>query len=1182
MFALQNIEKAEIKIPGLELKQYNYEKSISKFDLTLYAREAGKHLDFTFEYSTKLFKKETLQRFIDFFKKTVSCVLENAETRISNIEIITWEEKDRVLRDFNETGMKYPCDQTIHQLFAEQAERTPDHTALLGPESNARQSSNRPYITLTYKELNQKSDQLAYMLKEKGIGPDNLVGIMVERSLEMIIGLLGILKSGGAYLPIDPDSPQERVTYMLTDSSACILLTHKDIMLSLSTLTSTSTCQVSPTNLAYIIYTSGSTGKPKGVLITHRNICPLLHWGFHHYGIGPHARTLQNLSYFFDWSAWEIFITLTSGGGLYVAPSTVILNPDLTMDFIKTHAVTVLHVTPTQFQYLLKAPGDLQTLDYLFIGAEKLLVDVVRRGYDLVREDCRVFNMYGPTEATIISAVLEVQPGDEIFYKELSSVPIGKPSDNTFLLVLDKYFNVCPVRVAGELYIGGDGVSRGYLNNPELTGKKFVKYKHHYFYRSYRANKSYIFYRSGDLVRWLPDGNIEFLGRIDHQVKIRGFRIEPGEIESRLLNHPDIKEAVVPARKDGQGNINLCAYIVSGKKLIAADLREYLAKYLPAYMIPAYFVRVEKIPLNPNGKLDIKALPGPRIKKGEDYVAPRNTLEEKLVEIWQEVLGPGISVGSEDNFFELGGHSLKGTVLISRIHREFNTELLLVDLFKFPTVRSLARFILEKGIGDTDTVDKFTAVESEAKQEYYVLSPAQKQLYVLQQMDLDSTTYNMPMAVRLKGQLENEKLEFIFKSLIARHESFRTSFVPNGKQTVQKIHNEVKFEMEYDQSLVNCQGRGEVPSPVKVEKIIRDFIRPFDLSRAPLLRAGLIKLPLTAAPGDCSSPGENEPEHILMVDMHHIISDAVTLEIFINELMALYRGEILPLLRLQYKDFSCWRNRLPQSDVLGKQREFWLKRFKGKLPELNMPLDFPRPRTRGSEGDTRTIRIDEGLLARVKKHMRRDGTTIYQFLLAVYNVLLYKYTGQTDIIVGSPVSGRRHADLEGIVGVFVNMVAIRNYPGPGKTFEEFLEEVKMNALAAHENQDYPFEELVNRLGLQGKPGRNPIFDVGFLYNTLDARKIQDPHWKITPYQVRHRVSRFDMLMAVLEDSSAIAIQVEYSTQLFKSTGIDGFLKHYMDILRQVTENLKIKLEDIKIETGLKAIASKKQEIHFGF
>ncbi|UCH97927.1 MAG: non-ribosomal peptide synthetase, partial [Candidatus Aminicenantes bacterium] len=358
---------------------------------------------------------------------------------------------------------------------------------------------------------------------------------------------------------------------------------------------------------------------------------------------------------------------------------------------------------------------------------------------------------------------------------------------------------------------------------------------------------------------------------------------------------------------------------------------------------------------------------------------------------------------------------------------------------------------------------------------------------------------------------------------------------------------------------------------------------------APLLRVGLIKLAHTPAAlrghprrGTYTSQEGNEPEHILMVDMHHIISDGVTMEIFINEFLALNRGETLPQLRLQYKDFSNWWNRHHQSGVLRKQGEFWLKRFQGKLPELKMPLDFPRPRNRGSEGDTRGIRMEEDLQARVKKHMRRSGTTIYQFLLAVYNVLLYKYTGQTDIIVGSPVSGRRHADLQGIVGVFVNMVAIRNYPGPGKTFAEFLEEVKTNALDAHENQDYPFDQLVNQLRLQGKPGRNPVFDVGFLYNALEIRKIQDPHLKITPYEVRHRVSRFDMLMGVWEDSGGIEIRLEYSTQLFKSTGIDGFLKHYMDILRQVTENLQIKMEDIEIETGLKTITSKKPEIQFGF
>ncbi|HLP60911.1 MAG TPA: amino acid adenylation domain-containing protein, partial [Candidatus Deferrimicrobium sp.] len=808
MFAFQDIESMagntmQQQEPGEnENRPHSLESAntgrlgTSKFDFTLIIVPSQDRFSFVVEYCTKLFKASTIHAFISYFKTIISRVVENPGIRLGQIEIISQAEKQQILEVFNHSEIEYPTAKNIAQLFQEQVERTPHAVALIGKEpahaAHAAQTETLSLIFLTYEQLNEKARGAAGVLEQKNVAPGSPVGIMVERSPEMIVGILGILKAGCGYVPLNPKAPASRTDYMLTECGVDILLTThslfekedkgnkvskwqgETILLesivdhsnSLSPLHHSSFILYPSNHPAYVIFTSGSTGRPKGVAITHANLSPLLHWGYHQLGLGPKDRTLQNLAYYFDWSVWEIFITLTSGASLWTLPDEIVLEPETCVSFINRHEITVLHATPTQYRYLTgthagaRAPRNPETMSlrYLFIGAEKLSFGLVERSFDLVNRDCRVFNMYGPTEATIISAVLEIDRTGFKSTENRLSVPIGRAVGNGLLLVLDRYLNLCPVNMTGELYIGGDGVAMGYLNNPELTAEKFIKI------HPYHS----ILYRTGDLVRWLPDGNVEFFGRIDQQVKIRGQRIELGEIENQLLQHGLVKETVVLAKENENGEPYLCAYIVlhhgdtddAGNtpeplpySTYAAVLKEYLSHSLPDYMIPSYIIPLEKIPLTANGKLDINALPAAKTGAGagEKYAAPTDEIERTLVRLWGEVLNHRhpVKIGIDDNFFELGGHSLKATILASRVHKELDARLPLAEIFRLPTIRELAEFIKE-AVGVR--YERYADIEPVEKKDFYVLAPAQKRLYVIDQMVPHSTAYNMPEVFSMPGE----------------------------------------------------------------------------------------------------------------------------------------------------------------------------------------------------------------------------------------------------------------------------------------------------------------------------------------------------------------------------------------------------------------------------------------------
>jgi amino acid adenylation domain-containing protein len=1156
MIVLHNVlvESAGIsgmQLNGLTLTPFDYKSRTAKFDITLHGKELGGKIIFTVEYCSKLFKEETVERFIRFFKRIARSVAANPDLELGGIEIMSEGEKQQLLIDFNDTEAGYPGDKTIRELFEDQVERTPDSAAAVGahelPEGQKEVESE---ITVTYRRLNEKANQLAYWLREKGVLADNIVGIMVERSAEMIIGILGILKAGGAYLPIDPGYPRERIDFMLKDSNAVVLLTLAELLdVGKGKGTAWGAPTISSTNLAYIIYTSGTTGKPKGVLIQHKNVVRLMfndkfRFDFNHRDVW----TLFH-SYCFDFSVWEMYGALLYGGKLVVIPGITTRDPGMFLARLQEEGVTVLNQTPSVFYRLiaeeLKQEKKGLSLRYVIFGGEALSPGKLKE-WKARYPETRLINMFGITETTVHVTFKEITA--EAVDLKISN--IGNSIPTLYTYVLDKNRNLVPIGVPGELYVGGEGLAKGYLNRPELTAEKFVD-------GSKYARR---LYRSGDLVKRCENGDMIYLGRIDSQVQIRGHRIELGEIRGHLVNHGDIKDAVVVDREDKTGDKYLCAYVVlhspshlnspHSTPSTAVELREYLSARLPGYMIPSFFVPLEEIPLTPNGKVDMMALPGPAsaIGPGRPYAAPGDEVEMKLVEIWGEVLGIDNEViGIESDFFELGGHSLKVMGLASRIHREFSVEISIGEIFKAPTIGEIARYIRTGGSS------LYTAVEPVEEKEYYVLSSAQKRLYILQQMEIESTAYNMPDIFPLSGEADIEKLEFVLRELVERHESFRTSFQTVHDGPVQRVHPfaEVEFEIEFPDEGAGSHARGPAG-------IIESFIRPFDLSRAPLLRVGLIKT--------------GEKRHLLLVDMHHIIMDGTSVDIFKREFLARYPGDQLAPLRIRYKDFTGWQNSRARKQAIKKQEIYWLNRFSDELPVLQLPTDYPRPSIQSFEGSALdfVLTAEEG---RLLKHLAKEiGGTLYMSILAVYTVLLSRLSGQEDIVVGTPVAARRHTDLEHIIGMFANTLAMRNYPTADKTFEEFLVQVKECTLEAFENQDYQFEDLVERTSVHRDTGRNPIFAV--MFNLLEPVDFADRLTRIiergvdeNKYTYERVTAKFDLNLTAVEMGDGIHINLEYCTRLFKKSTIDRFIGYLRNLLSALSENRGVKLVDLDILTG---------------
>ncbi|MCK4764619.1 MAG: amino acid adenylation domain-containing protein, partial [Candidatus Aminicenantes bacterium] len=1227
---------------------------MTNYDLTLtIALSAEIEIDFV--YNSELLEKGVIERLSRHFINILDVILFNPGSECSTLDILSTGEKRQLLVDFNDTAADYPKDKTIHALFAEQVEKTPGNTALISP---APAEGNHEYriadTILSYKKLAEDADFLAALSVEKGVQTGTIVGLMVERSIEMVVGILGILKAGGVYLPIDPTYPQARKDYLLRDSGANLLLTTRrqskkagaagmwqgetvfldapvkaeekaEVEVKEAGIPSSafySSHMSDSSHPAYVIYTSGSTGRPKGVLVEHKSVVNILTALQKEYPLLEFDTYLLKTSFLFDVSAAELFGWFLAAGRLAILEPGGEKDPKKIIAAIERYAVTHINFVPSMFNLFVDAldPGNvkkLSTLKYIFLAGEALLPEPVNKFKNL-DSSIVLENIYGPTEGTVYSSNYSLSS-----WTGKGIIPIGKPMQNIDLFILDKENNLQPIGVPGELFIAGENLARGYINNPELTAEKFQLdfYKSDKSYSTYKTGEGAVhpssesltthhspitLYRTGDLCRWLPDGNIEFLGRMDFQVKIRGFRIELGEIENILLQHKDIKAAAAASLEDKSGERYLCAYIVSavpGRCPESGELREYLTARLPGYMVPSYFAALEEMPLTSSGKVNRKALPEPEKKSAKEYAAPESEVEKKLARIWSRVLNIDLAVvGREDNFFEIGGHSLKAARLSALIHKEFDVEIPLAEFFEISTIKSLANYIKNK------ETNRYIGIEPALKKEYYSLSPAQNRLYVLQQMESENRVYNMPGVMLLEGEVEPEKVEQVFLELIARHESLRTSFAVVDEQPVQKIHSpeEIDFKIEYKdlatEHTEDTEGGGEnyklqipnykqitshktqitniaeekkgdrqenylnsvfsVPSVAKknpesanessphhssfiIHNSILKFIRPFDLSQAPLIRVGLIKI--------------EEEKHILMVDMHHIISDGTSIGILTREFMALYTGEELPAALFQYKDYVEWQQNDRQIEAVKKQEDSWLERFSGEVALLNLPTDYPRPPVREFKGGTLYVEIEKENTGALKTLAMEEDATLFMVLLSIYNVLLAKLSGQEDIIVGTPTAGRGHADLHDIIGMFVNTLALRNHTASSKTFREFLNEVKEGTLAAFENQDYPFEDLVGQVVVKRDPARNSLFDVMFALQNIDLPLEGNPLLKLKPYKYETGMAKFDLEFNIFEEGEALSCRIEYDRSLFKRETAVRFGLYFKEIVSSIVETPDRKL-----------------------
>jgi fengycin family lipopeptide synthetase D len=1099
MFTLQNMERTDIEIPGLKLMPYNYEKKTSKFDLTLRAVESESRLQFIFEYCTKLFREETVERFTYYFRRTVTSVLRSTGQEIWEIEILAEAEKRLLLEEFNNTGAEYPRDKTIHELFEAQAAGTPDRVAVIGVE---RRMDN---VFLTYKELNKKSGQLALILREKGVKPGAIVDIMVERSLEMMVGIFAILKAGGAYLPIEVDCPGDRIDYMFKDSNAKVLMKKSEIrnpksetnpndrnsndrnevspgiVLDLEHLNfeflngcpslgfsnyGFRASDLSPSNLAYVMYTSGSTGRPKGVMVEHRNVVNLV-WGLweriYKKYIGAQKVALV-APYVFDASVKQIFASVLLGHTLYIVPEETRIDGAGLIEFYRKHRIEISDGTPTHLRLMKDAAGGetpYRGLDtrHFIIGGEPLprgVVEAFLRGFPGDGNRPLISNVYGPTECCVDSTSFDVS-AETLRLCRWDIIPIGNPMPNEQILILDNNNSLQPMGVPGELCIAGDGVSRGYLNRPELTAEKFYPV----FYRSYRSYRTCIpkkIYKTGDLARWLADGNIEYLGRMDYQVKIRGFRIELGEIEHQLLLHEEIKETVVVVRRDKNEDNHLCAYVVTcaphtAESLQSLKLGEYLSRQLPAYMVPTWIIPLERIPLTPSGKVDRKALPEPGFTRVElqKHVAPVTLTEKKLAEIWADILDvEQENIGIEDGFFALGGHSLKATVLTAKIHKEFNIRISLTEIFKNPTIRELAAVI-----STAEKVDFIDLHKVEAR-EYYELSFNQRRLWIVNRFNPGSAAYNMPGRVLFQHKIEEDVLKRVLLQIVKRHEAFRTGFKTVRNEPVQFLVDEEELTVPFKK--VDLSSLGDKEKLEKREETFNEEVLvPFDLTRAPLLRTVLVKL--------------DEERYEFIFNMHHIISDGWSLEIIKKDFSLLYevegsghRIELEPL-KFQYKDFAAWQNKKLKDPVLKENsHRYWKEKLTGRLSSAGLPVEYGETAGAEDTGEYRCV-ITGALKDRLNQLVRDNNTSLFILMFSVFNILLARFRGQKDILCGIPAAGRDHYSLNNLVGFFVNTLILHNRVDYEINFTDFLRNVGENTLVALQHQGYPLELVLDDLNM---------------------------------------------------------------------------------------------------------------------
>ncbi len=1100
------------------------------------------------KYNPDLYAQGTMSRLFGHYVALLTAISTNPDLSLQDYSLISKEENQLLLVEYNNTEASYAEDKCIHHLFTEQVALNPNRIAVACGAQE-----------MSYQELNRKSHDLALYLQSIGVRPDHVVGLCLERSLDVIIALLGILQAGGAYMPLDPGYPDDRLTYMLRDSQAAFVLTEEKLLDRLKGSVKADTQvvtldrewpeiekrvaalktekiqleqKVKPHHLAYVIYTSGSTGEPKGVAIEHHSTVTLLQWASEVYSREELAGVLASTSICFDLSVYEIFVTLSNGGKVILVPNALGL-----LSLSNKQSVTLINTVPSAMEELVRLGAIPDSVKTVNLAGEPLSPKLVDKIYDTTGVT-RVYDLYGPSEDTTYSTY--------VLRKKNAPQTIGRPIANTQVYILDPYNHPQPVGVPGELHIAGDGLARGYLNRPDLTREKFVA-------NPFKPQSR--MYKTGDLARWLEDGNIQYLGRIDTQVKIRGFRIELGEVEARLNQHPGIRDSAVIAQGQ-EGNKQLVAFYRAKETqadhivhLPNEELRAHLSKALPEYMVPAAFVSLRAIPLNPNGKVDRRGLARMDVTMGtgREYVAPRNERERKLVAIWAQVLNVAEEkIGINDNFFELGGHSLLATQLISKIRHELEVDLPLTAVFEHSSVGQFAELIGQARKSDIPPIRPI----DRTKMGRLPLSFAQERIWFIQQMEPDTAGYNLPGAVTIRGELDISQLEQAFNLIIARHENLRTVFPSPEGQPQQQILESLDFKLERI-DLSGYESREERDNRAK-EICQAEATTAFDLARGPLIRGKVIKL--------------GEQEQIVMLNMHHIISDGWSLGVLIKELdqimEALGQGrdaELAPL-PIQYVDYSVWqRTWLEEGGILKQQLAYWQEKLAGVAENLELVTDYPRPSVQSFAGASQAFVLEAGLTEQLKRLAEHEGGTLYMVLLAAFKTLLYRYTRQSDICVGSPIANRQYSETEGLIGMFVNTLALRSQIGGEDTFAGLLAKVKATCLEAYQHQDAPFEKVVDLLHPQRNTAINPLFQVMV---ALQNGEIRAPGQHIQPYPLESGISKFDLIVEFTETAEGLAGSMVYSTALYKRQTIERMAEHFIRLCQAMVVTPTAMIRDL--------------------
>lgn len=1094
----------------------------------------------SFVLSKKLKSGLTPEKLGKMYFKILDYIIQKPAQPIHELDYLDEEERQQQLVEFNQTITAGANDRTILDLFEEQVRKTPHQAALVFGE-----------LTLSYQQLHEESERMSNYLKScYHIQPNELVAVKLNRSDKMIVAILGILKSGGAYVPIDPEYPQERIDYILSDSKCRVVIDEQELNKFRSSANSYvpehSSIVQNTDRFAYVIYTSGSTGNPKGCIITHQNLYNYIEWANRYYfGNGARANFGLYTSLSFDLTVTSIFSTLTQGGTLHVYGQQEELTAILSHTFSNSGTINSIKLTPSHLNVLSALELSSSAVTCAIVGGEQVTqeqISVLKQ----INPAIKIYNEYGPTEATVGCIVTELQ--------ENVPVLIGKPISNTQVYVMNSTGNLSPAGVVGELGISGEGLAKGYLNQVELTANRFVKNP---FVKETRL------YKTGDLVRWHPDGNMEYIGRKDEQVKIRGYRIEPGEIEAALQSHPDVYAAAVIVHTNQYAEKVLVAYFTAERSFQFADIRTYLAKLLPAYMLPSYGVQLDELPLSPNGKLDRRQLPAldtDELETGVDYIAPRNETEEKLLLIWKSVLQKE-KISVKDNFFAIGGHSISVTRLASQLHKEFEMKIPIRQLFVAATLEQQAQFLQKM------SKTSFSSILPVPVQPDYPSSVAQRRLWILSQFEEGSAAYNIPGLYIFEGEIDQISLDYAFDKVISRHESLRTVFKEDDSGDIRQV---IKLPQE-THFKIHCR---EVESTVQLENLIENEIAlPFDLSTGPLIRVSIFAV----APG----------QWVFCYVMHHIISDGWSGNILIHELLKFYKAHLngvtdsLPPLRIQYKDYADWQQQQLNSSDFDRHKHYWQHILKEELPVLQFP-DQTRPVVRTYNGAAVHKLFQLELLQQLKLMSgERDGT-LFMGLLTVVNTFLFCYTGQRDLIVGTPVAGREHIDLENQIGFYLNTLPLRTQFKETYNFNALFAVVREVALGAYEHQEYPFDEIVNALKLHRDTSRNFLFDVWVVLHNANVNKIGEEDTpaglKISPYTASEtRFSKFDLLFSFVESEEGLYVSLEYNTDIFSEKEAERQLLQFEKILKELTQNPGLPLSAIR--TNFLALEKENQEQH---